>query len=282
MNKLPDHAIAPGFFADPAVVPQLAAMGLTSLDSVFAFDRCQDVNAKGLAAHRSRTCFTLPDGVTVYLKRYTRTPILRQLANWLDHRRRGCTALYDGHRTKELDAAGVSVPQTIAWGYEWDGLFEKRSFIMIREIADAHSLEERLPDFMGDFSAAAAQRRKAFIAQVAEFVRRFHATGCRHRDLYLCHIFLDTRGTLHLIDLHRVFKPLLLGGRFRLKDLTQLYYSAPGCAVSRADRLRFYLHYRSKKRLTLFDKWFISRIKSKAAQIAARDRNRGRIVPFES
>lgn len=282
MNKLPNHELSPGFFADPAVVPQLTAMGLTSLDSVFAFDRCRDVNATGLAAHRSRTCFTLPDGVTVYLKRYTRTPILRQLANWLDHRRRGCTAFYDGHRTEELDAAGVPVPHTIAWGYEWTGLFEKRSFIMIREIADAHSLEERLPDYMSDFSPAANIQRKAFITQVADFVRRFHAAGCRHRDLYLCHIFLDACDTLHLIDLHRVFKPLLLGGRFRLKDMTQLYYSAPGRIISRADRLRFYLTYRGKKRLTLCDKWFISRIKSKAAKIAARDRHRGRIVPYES
>lgn len=282
MNKLPDKALSPGFFADPAYVSALTAMGLTTLDSVFSFDRCQDVNAKGLAAYRSRTCFQLPDGTTVYLKRYTRTPILRQLANWFDQRRRGCTALYDGHRTEELHAAGVAVPQTIAWGYEWTGLFEKRSFIMIREISSAHSLEERLPDFMNDHSPAAAKQRKAFIGQVAEFVRRFHATGCRHRDLYLCHIFLDTSGTLHLIDLHRVFKPQLLGGRYRFKDLTQLYYSAPGHAVSRADRLRFYLHYRGKRRLTPLDKWFIRQIKRKAQQIAARDRHRGRIVPFES
>ena len=282
MNKLPDHKLSPGFFADPAYIPQLAELGLTTLDSVFSFDQCRDVNAKGLAAYRSRTCFQLPDGVTVYLKRYTRTPILRQLANLFDHRRRGCTAFYDGHRTEELDIAGVAVPQTIAWGCEWAGLFEKRSFIMTREIANAHSLEERLPDCMSDFSPAAAKRRKAFIAQVAEFVRRFHATGCRHRDLYLCHIFLDTRGTLHLIDLHRVFKPLLLSERYRFKDLTQLYYSAPGQAVSRADRLRFYLYYRGKKRLTPFDKWFIRQIKRKAQQIAARDRHRGRIVPFES
>ena len=282
MNKLPDHAIAPGFFADPAYVPQLTAMGLTTLDSVFAFERLRDVKTKKMAAYRSRTCFTLPDNTVVYLKRYSRTPILRQLSNWIDHCRRECTAFYDGQHSDELSSAGISVPHTIAWGYEWKGLFEKRSFIMIRQIADAHSLEERLPDFMRDFSPAAAQQRKAFIAQVADFIRRFHATGCRHRDLYLCHLFLDVHGMLHLIDLHRVFKPRLLGERYRLKDLTQLYYSAPGRVVSRADRLRFYLCYRGKKQLTTFDKWFISRIKRKAAQIAARDRTCGRIVPFES
>lgn len=283
MNKLPCHEISPGFFADPIFVPALTAMGLTTLDRVFAFDHCEDVNAKGLARHRSRVCFRLePGGPMVYLKRYTHTPVLRQLANWFDHRRRCCTSVYDGHRTEELDAVGVAVPRTLAYGYEWDGLFERRSFIMILEIPNAVSLEEQLPACMTDFSPSMAQQRKAFIRQIAEFVRRFHATGCRHRDLYLCHFFLDREGQLHMIDLHRVFKPILLSGRFRMKDIAQLYYSSPGRLISRADRLRFYLYYRQKKKLTWYDKSFINQVKRKARKIAVRDLQRGKTVPFES
>lgn len=283
MNKLPDNELSPGFFADPGYVPALAAMGLTTLDGVFAFDKAEAVGPLKLAAYRSRTCFRLqPDGPTVYLKRYRRPPLLRQLVNWFEHRRRACTAVFDGHRTEALDAAGVAVPHTIAYGYEWDGLFEKRSFIMIREIPDAASLEERLPSYMADFSPAAARQRKTFIEQVADFVRRFHETGCRHRDLYLCHLFLDTNNTLHLIDLHRVFKPLVLGGRFRIKDLTQLYYSAPGSVISRTDRLRFYRRYRQKKKLTLCDRYFISQVKRWARKIALRDLKKGNPAPFES
>jgi heptose I phosphotransferase len=283
VNKLPSHELSPGFFADPAFVPALTAMGLTTLDSVFAFDKTDTVGPRKLAAHRSRSCFRLgADGPVVYLKRYFRTPILWQLANWLDHRRRACTSVYDGHRTAELDAVGVAVPQTIAYGYEWGGLFEKRSFIMIREIPDAVSLEEQLPACMTDFSPSAARQRKAFIEQVADFVRRFHATGCRHRDLYLCHLFCDTNNALHLIDLHRVFKPLLLSGRFRMKDLAQLYYSSPGSVISRADRLRFYRCYRQKKTLTFRDKYFISQVKRWARRIAVRDRKKGRPAAFES
>ncbi len=283
MNKLPCQEVSPGFFADRAFISALTAMGLTTLDSVFAFDKASAVGPTKIASHRSRTCFRLePDGPMVYLKRYHRTPIAQQLRNWLDQRRRCCTSIYDGHRTEELDAAGVFVPQTIAYGYEWDGLFEKRSFIMIQEIPDAVSLEERLPVYMADYSHAAARQRKAFIAQVADFVRRFHDTGCRHRDLYLCHLFLDKTNALHLIDLHRIFKPLLLSGRFRMKDIAQLYYSSPGSVISRADRLRFYRCYRQKKKLTLWDKYFIRQVKRKARKIAVRDRKRGRPAPFES
>ena len=135
---------------------------------------------------------------------------------------------------------------------------------------------------MTDFSPAASRQRKAFIEQVADFVRRFHAAGCRHRDLYLCHLFLDKDNALHLIDLHRVFKPMLLSGRFRMKDIAQLYYSSPGSVISRVDRLRFYRCYRQKKKLTFGDKYFISQVKRWARQIAVRDRKKGKPAAFES
>jgi heptose I phosphotransferase len=282
MNRLPDHETSPGFFVDPAFADALSEMGLTTLDSVFAFDAASAVGPLTIAAHRSRVCFRLgTDGPMVYLKRYHRTPKIRQLINWFEQRCRCCTSVYDGHRTEELDAVGVAVPKTIAYGYEWDGLFEKRSFILIHEISDAHSLEE-LPAFMRDFSPAAAGRRKAFVRQVADFVRRFHDTGCRHRDLYLCHLFLDRSDKLAMIDLHRIFKPLLLGERFRRKDLAQLYYSSPKSGVTRTDRLRFYLAYRRQKKLSLRDKRMIGQIKQRAQRIAVRDRRKGRVVPFES
>jgi len=283
MNKLPDYELAPGFFADPAYVSALTEMGLTTPDSIFAFDRGADLTKKQLSPHRSRTCFRLgQDGPTVYLKRYENPPAMQQIRNWIDHRRRCCTSVYDGHLTELLEEAGIAAPHTIAYGFEWGGLFEKRSFILIQEIDGGASLEQKLPDCMADLTPQAARQRKAFIRQVADFVRRFHSTGCRHRDLYLCHLFLDKHQTLHLIDLQRVFRPILLSERFRIKDLAQLYYSAPGRAVSRTDRLRFYLHYRQKKKLTRQDKWIIGQIKRKVRHMAAHDRKQGRPAPFES
>lgn len=282
MNRLPDHELSPGFFADPAFADALQQMGLTTLDEVFAFDKASAVGPLTIAAHRSRVCFRLGDnGPMVYLKRYHRTPKIRQIVNWFEQRRRRCTSVYDGHRTEELDAVGVAVPKTIAYGYEWDGLFEKRSFIMIHEICDAHSLEET-PALLRDFSPVAARRRKDFIREVADFVRRFHDTGCRHRDLYLCHLFLDRNDKLAMIDLHRSFKPLLLGERFRTKDLAQLYYSSPKSCITRTDRLRFYLAYRRRNKLSIRDKCVFWQIKQKARKIAARDRQKGRVVPYES
>jgi hypothetical protein len=82
-------------------------------------------------------------------------------------------------------------------------------------------------------------RRREVIEAVAALARRFHAAGFHHRDLYLCHFFVQEDVTdraagpqptgrplsLYLIDLQRCGR---LGGRSRrwlVKDLAQLHRS---------------------------------------------------------
>ena len=96
----------------------------------------------------------------------------------------------------------------------------------------------------------AVRMKKELINALADLVRKFHETGYFHRDLYFAHIFLGENGEFYLIDLQRTFKPKFSAFRYRVKDIAQLYYSAPGKYFSRADRLRFYLRYTGKTRLT--------------------------------
>jgi hypothetical protein len=174
-----------------------------------------------------------------------------------------------------LSRLGINVPKTVAFGVQWQGFFEKRSFIITEKIPNAESLEKKLPDiFFRD--------RKKFIESFAAFVSKFHMTGFRHRDLYLCHIFCDDAGKFTLIDLNRVFKPMVFGGKFLVKDLAQLYYSSPGSVITRADRLRFYLAYAGKTELSFCDRMLIKKIKLKAKQMAGHDRKHNRIPPFEN
>ena len=86
----------------------------------------------------------------------------------------------------------------------------------------------------------------------------------------------------YLIDLARVFKPALLAERFRIKDIAQVYDSAPGRYFSKTDRLRFYLAYVGRDKLTRKDKVFISKVKNKAKRMAKHDIKHGRSVPFQS
>jgi heptose I phosphotransferase len=117
---------------------------------------------------------------------------------------------------------------------------------------------------------------------LASFIKKFHETGYRHRDLYLCHIFRVPDGRFYLIDLARAFRPAMLGEIYRIKDVAQLYYSAPARCFSKTDRLRFLQAYLGRKKLNAGDKIFVRRIVNKARRMARHGVKHGRAVPFET
>jgi len=270
------------FFADADYAQAFRKLGMTCLDKLFNFGAGENLDKPHLAKHRTRVKFDLDEpNVTVFLKRYDRPPKLTQLKNWLHHHRRASTSSFDRSAGKELAAAGIDTPQTIAYGEQWAWGFEKCSFIITRKIPRAESLERKLPDFFHkEPSAQNLKQRRAFIERLADFTRQFHKTGFRHCDLYLSHIFFSGVENFYLIDLQRVFRPILLDRRFRIKDISQLYYSAPAKYFSRPDRLRFYLRYAGRKKLIPADKRFIRKVNAAARRIARHDIRHGRGVGF--
>jgi len=270
-----------GFVVDADYRDLLSQAGLDSVDSVFAFDTGEHLTKSNLASWRQRIRFQLPNGERVYLKRYVNPPKNVQLKAWFQHGTHAFLSRFDQGPAAILQQAGIPVPRTLAVGGQWAGLFEQRSFIITLELANAASLEKKLPGCFVSDSLKSQNQRKAFTRQLADFVRRFHATGFRHRDLYLSHIFYADDGVLSLIDLQRCFRPTFLKQRFRIKDLAQLHYSCDGNIISRTDRLRFYRTYRGANRLTPADKAMIVKIHRKALQIACHDRRHGRPVPLE-
>jgi len=272
------------FFVDPAYKTAFDKLDLTSIEKVFAFNAGRDLVKENLPRYRGRLQFeTNSPPAVLFLKRYDAPPVLVQLKNWLAHRSRKSFASFEVAAAKELSSAGINTPRTAACGELWGTVFEKRSFAITEKIADAESLERKLPDCFGSFPAPENIRlRKDFIMRAGVFVKKFHSTGFRHRDLYLSHIFYGRDGRFYLIDLARAFKPTILAERFRIKDIAQLYYSAPGGIFSRTDRMRFYFSLTGTKRLTSRDKAFIHRVLSKAEKIAAHDIKHNRPVPFKS
>jgi len=270
------------FFADADYAGALKKIGLTGIDKVFEFDGGKNLTKAELARHRSRVKFDLDEPkTTVFLKRYDRVPVLTQITNWLHHHSRASTSSFDRSGAEQLADVGINTPRTIAYGEQWAGGFERRSFIMTSRLEGAESLERRLPDsFCGECSGENRMRRKDFIKGLADFVRRFHEAGFRHCDLYFSHIFRGEDGVLYLIDLQRVFKPLLLKERSRIKDISQLYYSAHPKHFSRTDRLRFYRIYTGRKNLGPADRRFIRKVNSRAKRMASHDARHGRAVGF--
>ena len=274
------------FFVDDDYAAAFRRLGLTSIDAVFSFESGKSLNKPNLAKHRSRIQFEielpiLAAPATLFLKRYDRPPILLQLRNWLSHRKRACLGFFDRGPTDILAAAGINTPRTICYGRQWGTFFEKRSFVITQKIPNAESIERKLPDYFNlPVTVDKLKLRRNFIIQLADFVNTFHATKYRHRDLYFSHIFHSSDGRFYLIDLARIFKPTLLSERFRIKDIAQLYYSAPQRHFSGTDRLRFFLRYAEQDKLTPNDKAFIRKVINKAYKMAAHDIKHNRTVPF--
>jgi len=264
------------FFVEPAYKKGLEQLGLNSLEAIFKFQAGRNLAKDNLAQHRSRIEFQIgTPATTVFLKRYDRPPIPAQLRNWQSAKRRISCGLAEFYAAQNLAALGINAPKAVACGEHRGAFFEKRSFVIIEEIADGVSLERQLPVFFnGPATTENLVLRRRFIEQLALFIRNFHDTGFRHRDLYLCHIFRVSDGRFFLIDLARVFKPMLFGERFRVKDLAQLNYSAPARYFSRADRMRFYLAYMRRSNLTPKNKSFIGKIIRKTGRIAHHDAKR--------
>lgn len=258
--------------------------GLTSIDAVFSFNGGRNLSKNNLAKYRARLRFEISaPPVTVFLKRYNRPPISVQLRNWLAARCRVSYGVLDVKASDKLAAAGINTPKILFYGEQWGALFEKRSFAITEKIPNAESLERKLPDsFNKPDTVEKLRLRRSFITELAAFIRRFHDTGYRHRDLYLSHLFYSDSGEFYLIDLSRVFRPVVRGRRFRVKDIAQLYYSAPAGYITRADRLRFYINYTGRNKLTWKDKAFIRKVVHKARRMARHEIKHCREVPFES
>jgi hypothetical protein len=274
--------VSDDFFADADYAEALGKLGLNTFDDIFNFDAGKNLAKANLAKYRTRIQFDLDaPRTTLFLKRYNRPPISTQIKNWLHHYRRLSTSDFDNSAAEQLSAVGIGTPKTIARGRQWGLVFERRSFIITEKIPNAQALERKLPDFFGkERSTKNLKQRREFIKKLADFIRRFHESGFRHCDLYFSHIFHTAESKFYLIDLQRVFKPLLLTQRSRIKDIAQLYYSAPAKYFSLTDRLRFYIRYTGTKNLTRRDKRFIRKVNARAERTATHDANHGRAVGF--
>jgi hypothetical protein len=278
------------FFVNADFEKSFRELGLTSIEAVFAFEGDRSLSKNNLAGFRKRLQFEIHSplrrqnggqAITLFLKRYDKPPISLQLTNCLSHHSRKSCSLIEFEHISKLAEAGINTPKVVSYGQQWGLLLEKRSFLITEKIPDAQSLEQRLPDcFNGPAHGKKLKLRRNFIFQLAAFIRKFHQTNYRHRDLYFSHIFYSNSGEFYLIDLARAFKPIFFRRRFHIKDIAQLYYSAPARHFTNTERLRFYLSYVERNRLTNKDKKFIRKVLSKTKRMARHNIKHNRLVPF--
>lgn len=227
-------------------------------ETVMSLESSDRLHAKqGRSTARVR--FDSPWGpLSVYVKRHYRLPWIARLGAIAMPSRRftpGAAELAHLERARSL---GIAVPDPVAAGERIGPWGQLQSYLLIAELTGCKELNEVLPDLMGSKTPESfATLKRELIAEMAAITACLHSSHAFHKDLYLCHFFLDlspiaARGSrLTLIDLHRLAEHRWTGFRWRWKDLAQLLYSTYAVnAISDRDRLRFWVHYERATKLT--------------------------------
>lgn len=260
---------------NPAYAPFLAAAGLTTLER---FRQLTGQSVRAIDSRETaRVVVSAGDGPpqAFYIKRYGRPTWRERLVPWLRLSRPILGAGAEWVALDRFRTLGIPTMEGVAYGADAAG-----SFVMTRELPARCDLKQwvqaaaaRAPS-PGHWTPADRELLDRFLPELASMVRRLHAAGLHHQDLYLNHVLWcgdQAAGgpDLRLIDLGRVREKRHLGQRWILKDLAQLNYSAAG--IPATDRWRFLCLYLGR-RPTRADRRLIRLIRWKSARIAEHTR----------
>jgi heptose I phosphotransferase len=189
----------------------------------------------------------------VYLKRHYRLPWRARVAATLDPSGKHSPAAAEWVHLERARGLGIDVPEVVATGELIGPRAELRSFLMLTELSGCEAINEALPRLAARLDARVfATLKRQLAAEIGQITATLHAARVFHKDLYLCHFFLDAdeasqngRATrISLIDLHRLEEHKVWSDWWRWKDLGQLLYSTYGVAgITDRDRLRFWTSY---------------------------------------
>lgn len=235
----------------------------------------------------ARVIFHAPEGkggrrpLSVYLKRHFQLSWVERLSALLDPKGRHSPGAAEWSHLERVRALGVPVPEVVAVGERigpWAGL---QSYLAVAELTESRELNEILPDLKRSLDGERFEAlKRRIIREMARISATLHNARVFHKDLYLCHFFLnlqkierDPRDVeLTLIDLHRLGEHRFWADRWRWKDLGQLLFSIEGVdGASPRDALRFWKHY---KKLTGLRRssWQARMIRLKAARYSSHNR----------
>jgi heptose I phosphotransferase len=255
-----------------AFVPLLQQQRLDTFEALFKF-RGGSV-AKNLLRERTTTRVELHDAsgslTTLFLKRHARIPLKEYVKPLLRLTRPIIGARPEWDAILRFHELGIATMLPVALG-ESSGC----SLLMTEGIEGCRKVPEWLASRsknLGDEDATALQTA---IESVADIARTLHGSGMHHQDFYLTHFMVPLAGPpcpVHVLDLGRVREHRRLAGRWIVKDLGQLNFSARD--IAKSDRLRFLTHYLGRP-LAAADRPLIRRILRKSRAIARHSNRHG-------
>jgi hypothetical protein len=171
-----------------------------------------------------------------------------------------------------LQDAGIPTVPLVGWGV----LADRRSFVIVDDLAGYRPGDKVLP--------AGAATFEQLLEPTADLAARLHVSaGLHHRDLYLCHFFVNTAdpADLRLIDCARVKKlpARLTRARWVVKDLSQFWYSTyKHPEITDAQRDAWLRRYAARAGVANYDR-LRRRVQRKVDWIARHDARLNRAQP---
>lgn len=177
----------------------------------------------------------VPDLGVVYVKRYRRPPLrlLYRRALWQEL----AGALREWNNLWTARRLGVGSMDPLGYGETRAADGARLGVLLTAELVAPGTLEDLQFQLLAD-----PPRRRRLARALGELLRRLHDAGWFHQDLYLGHVMVDADDGLHLIDMQRMGRALW-PERLRLKDLSQLAYTAFAPYLRPVDLLRAYRAY---------------------------------------
>lgn len=176
---------------------------------------------------------TLHDGTRIYIK-VSKYPHLK---NILPLKRRGIHSVsrFEKENLEKLTQQGFFVPEFIALGEKIEYGLEKSSFLVVKELPNAISLENWI-------ETQSLEVLNKEIPAIALLLRKFHGAGFYHQDLYTKHL-LYSQQRWYFIDLQRLCQTNPFHRKLSAQDLAGLYCTCKQSKVSRRAYVLFLRYY---------------------------------------
>ena len=105
-------------------------------------------------------------------------------------------------------ALGIDVPEVVAAGEHIGPRAHLQSFVMIAELSGFEAVNELLPQLAAQLDSRAFETlKRRVIGEIARITAILHGARVFHKDLYLCHFFLDHQGLKGLAKLTQAGAP---------------------------------------------------------------------------
>jgi heptose I phosphotransferase len=261
-----------------ALPPDLDA----SVMSLESRDRLHEKQGRSTARVVFHGASTKP--LAVYLKRHFRLPWFARLAALLDPAGRHSPGAAEWTHLERARSLGVPVPDVVAIGERIGPWSSLQSYLLVAELTGCQELNVAIPELAAELEPACFERvKRRIINEMARITATLHRARIFHKDLYLCHFYLDrdrlranpTDVRLVLIDLHRLGEHRLWPDRWRWKDLGQLCFSTWGVSgITERDIARFWWHYRRQVGLP-WARWQARMVRMKASRYLDHNRSGG-------